>query len=120
MEELWRGRRAQSVREVHAVLVGERDIAYTTVMTVLDRLAKKGLANRERHGRAYRYAAAQTREELVAEVMHDALVGSDLQRSAALVAFVDRVSATEAEALRGALARQDALPHRESPRPEPG
>ena len=53
---------------MHAVLAGERDIAYTTVMTVLDRLAKKGLATREQDGRAYRYDAAQTREELVAEV----------------------------------------------------
>ena len=35
---------------------GEREIAYTTVMTVLDRIAKKDLVNRERDGRAWRYS----------------------------------------------------------------
>jgi predicted transcriptional regulator len=108
MEQLWQAGRPQSVREVHAVLAGERDIAYTTVMTVLDRLAKKGLATREQDGRAYRYAAAQTREELVAEVMHTALEGSEAERSAALVAFVGRVSDDEAAALRAALARLES------------
>lgn len=118
MEQLWAGGRPQSVREVHAVLAGEREIAYTTVMTVLDRLAKKGLAVREQHGRAYRYSAAQSREELVAEVMHTALAGSGAERSAALVAFVDRVSDDEAAALREALARLDPAPA-ERPAPAP-
>lgn len=108
MEQLWDGGRPQSVREVHAVLVGERDLAYTTVMTVLDRLAKKGLAVREQRGRAYRYAPAQSREALTAEVMHTALAGSAAERSAALVAFVDRVSDAEAATLRAALAKLDA------------
>lgn len=108
MEELWASARPKSVREVHAVLVTERDIAYTTVMTVLDRLAKKGLALREQHARAYRYAAAQTREEMVAEVMLTALAGSAAERSAALVAFVDRVSDDEAAALREALQRLES------------
>lgn len=110
MEQLWGSRHPQSVREVHKVLVGERDIAYTTVMTVLDRLTKKGLASRRQHGRAYRYDAVQTREELVAEVMRTALDGSGEQRSAALVAFVDRVSEDEAAALRDALARLEHGP----------
>jgi predicted transcriptional regulator len=108
MQQLWHGDGPQSVREVHAVLAGERDIAYTTVMTVLDRLAKKGLATRQQDGRAYRYDAAQTREELVAEVMHTALEGSGAERSAALVAFVDRVTEDEAAALRAALARLES------------
>lgn len=108
MQQLWTGDGPQSVREVHAVLVRERDIAYTTVMTVLDRLAKKGLATRQQDGRAYRYDAAQTREQLVAEVMHTALEGSGAERSAALVAFVDRVTDDEAAALRAALARLEA------------
>lgn len=108
MEQLWTSTRPQSVREVHAVLVGERDIAYTTVMTVLDRLAKKGFAGREQQGRAYRYAALQTREQMVAEVMHTALAGSAAERSAALVAFVDRVSDDEAAALREALERLES------------
>jgi predicted transcriptional regulator len=40
------------------------DLAYTTVMTTLDRLFKKKLLSRESEGRAFRYAALVTREEL--------------------------------------------------------
>ena len=47
----------------------EREIAYTTVMTVLDRLAKKGLVTRDRDGRAWRYFPADTREALTAQTM---------------------------------------------------
>ena len=54
MEELWGARRPLTVREVHTAIATERVIAYTTVMTVLDRLAKKGLADREQDGRAFR------------------------------------------------------------------
>lgn len=105
MEQLWSTAAPQSVREVHLVLTQSRDLAYTTVMTVLDRLAKKGLVSRERDGRAYLYAAAQSREDLVADVMHTALVGDQADRSAALVAFLDRISPEEAETMRQALKR---------------
>jgi len=103
MDRVWDTPDAVSVREVHAGLA-ERDLAYTTVMTVLDRLAKKGLVLREREGRAWLYRAANTREELAAELMDTAL-GTAEDRSAALVAFVDRVSPDEAAALRAALDR---------------
>ena len=68
------GSRSRSARCTLS-LTRDRDLAYTTVMTVLDRLAKKGLVHRERDGRAYLYPPAQTREELVADVMHTALEG---------------------------------------------
>ena len=108
MDQLWRSAGTQSVREVHAAIGRDRDLAYTTVMTVLDRLAKKGLVVRERDGRAYRYAAAQSREALVAEVMHTALTEDPAERTAALVAFVGRVSREDAEAMRAALAQLEA------------
>lgn len=108
MEQLWSADVSQSVREVHLALNRERELAYTTVMTVLDRLAKKGLVHRERDGRAYLYAPAHTRDELVADVMHTALEGGTADRTAALVAFVNRVSPDEATALREALARLES------------
>ena len=43
---------------------GHRDLAYTTVMTTLDRLFKKGLLDRVAEGRAFRYTPRQTPEEL--------------------------------------------------------
>ncbi len=55
LELLWRRPGGASVREAQAALPGE--LAYTTVMTTLDRLYKKGLLAREREGRAFRYAA---------------------------------------------------------------
>lgn len=108
MEELWTSAAPRSVREVHAALIQDRDLAYTTVMTVLDRLAKKGLVIRESAGRAYLYSAVQTREEMIADVMHEALDGSEQDRTAALVAFVDRVTPEEAATMRDALARLEA------------
>lgn len=94
-----------TVREVHAHLVEERDIAYTTVMTVLDRLAKKDVVLQERDGRAYRYRAAATRGAMTAGLMRETLTdfGSD-SRESALVAFVEEASADEIAALKQALA----------------
>ena len=52
MEHLWESvaehPEGVTVREVHTLFEGEREIAYTTVMTVLDRLAKKELVTRVR------------------------------------------------------------------------
>jgi predicted transcriptional regulator len=101
MEQLWAAPEPVTVREVHEQFAG---LAYTTVMTVLDRLAKKGLASRERDGKAWRYTAAAAREDLVADLMRDALDGAG-DRQAALVRFVDQVSADDAALLRDALSR---------------
>jgi predicted transcriptional regulator len=72
MEEVWsRGR--VSVGELHRAF-GERT-AYTTWMTTLDRLYKKGLLVREKEGRAYIYAPRVTREEFDRGVAEDVLGG---------------------------------------------
>ena len=72
MDVLWDTDTSLTVREVSARLT-ERNLAHTTVMTVLDRLAKKGFARRERDGRAWRYCPAATRETYVTELMLTAL-----------------------------------------------
>jgi predicted transcriptional regulator len=94
-----------TVREVHHSLVQSRDIAYTTVMTVLDRLARKELVTQERAGRAFLYRAQATRAALAAELMHEALddVATD-DRGQALVAFVGAARQSDLDALRRALA----------------
>jgi predicted transcriptional regulator len=105
MDHLWAADQSQTVRQVHEGLRA-RDLAYTTVMTVLQRLARKGLVVQIRADRAHRYAAMHGRDELVAGLMVDALAqaaDSD-DRQAALVHFVERVGADEADALRRALA----------------
>jgi len=60
MEVLW-GRGACRVQDVVPLL--ERPLAYTTVMTTLDRLFKKGLLSRTKQRRAFVYSALSTREE---------------------------------------------------------
>jgi len=69
MTQLWDAAEPLTVRQVHERLSRDRDLAYTTVMTVLDRLAKKSLVTRERDGRAWRYFPADTREALTAQTM---------------------------------------------------
>lgn len=94
-----------SVREVHTAIAKDRDVAYTTVMTVLDRMHDKQLVTRESEGRAYLYQARASRGDLTAEYMRATLtdIGSG-DKAGALVAFVSEASEAEREALRTALA----------------
>jgi predicted transcriptional regulator len=101
MEVLWETDTPLTVREVSGGLT-QRNLAHTTVMTVLDRLAKKGFARRERDGRAWRYRPAATREAYVAELMLTALDQTG-DRGAALARFAQSVSGAEAGVLRDAL-----------------
>lgn len=109
MDHLWGTDQAQTVRQVHQALCIDRDLAYTTVMTVLQRLARKNLVTQIRDDRAHRYAPTHGRDELVAGLMVDALsqAASSGDREAALMHFVERVGAGEADALRRALADLD-------------
>lgn len=52
-----------TVRDVHAALLDHRNLAYTTVMTTMARLASKGLLERDTSGLAHRYRPAITREQ---------------------------------------------------------
>ena len=110
MDHLWASREPQTVRQVHEALAARRDLAYTTIMTVLQRLAKKSLVIQHRDDRAHRYAPTHGRDVLVAGLMVDALdqASDSGSREAALVHFVERVGADEAAALRRALAELEA------------
>ena len=101
MEVLWQSPDPMTVRQVGTCLT-DRDLAHTTVMTVLDRLAKKGFVRRQRAGRAWRYRPAASREAYVAELMLTALDQTG-DRQAALTRFAHSVSGAEAHALRVAL-----------------
>ena len=70
---LWQAGEPLSVVDVQGLLARDRDLAYTTVMTVLDRLAKKGLARRERRGRAWCYEPADPQSVVLAREMADLL-----------------------------------------------
>lgn len=100
MNELWSAMGSElTVRDVAKHFP---DHAYTTVLTVLDHLERKGLVRRIRDSRAHRYVAKATRESYTASLMHDALDGAP-DPSAVLVRFAETVSAEEAAVLRQAL-----------------
>ncbi len=88
---VWR-KGSVTVREVHAEL--EQPTAYTTVMTTLDRLYRKGLLTRTKISRAFVYAAPRSRQELEELAAAD-IVSGLLSREAAahplLSNFVDAV-----------------------------
>lgn len=73
MEVLWQADAPQSVADVHAQLNLERELAYTTVMTVLDRLAKKHRVTRTMSGRAWQYVPSMPRPTYVASSMFASL-----------------------------------------------
>lgn len=60
-----------SVRQVQSALGNK--LAYTTVMTTLDRLFKKGFLVRQREGRAFRYVARTSREAFAAGLLRRSL-----------------------------------------------
>ncbi|GLZ07461.1 transcriptional regulator BlaI [Actinomadura sp. NBRC 104412] len=110
MEVLWAredaGAGPATARDVSRALASDRDLAHTTVMTVLDRLAKKDFLERERDGRAWRYRPVASRERYITELMLGALNETG-DRDAALTHFVRSVSEDEADVIRKALAALD-------------
>lgn len=101
MNVLWDAAGPLSVRDVQDAL-DDRRLAYTTVMTVLDRLGTKDMVDRERDGRAYRYTPRLTRQSATAELI-DAALDASGDRTSALVHFARTVDPDEAAALRRAL-----------------
>ena len=106
MDILWSRGEPATVREVLDDMRPAREPAYTTVLTVVDNLFKKGWLRREPDGRAFRYMAVLSRDEYGAQLMREGLDGSgDAER--ALLAFVGQMSQAETAALRAALEAHD-------------
>ena len=102
MDLLWSRPDPATVRDVQRALETERPLAYTTLMTVMDRLHSKGWLSRTMEGRAYSYQPTATKEEHSAQLMTDAL-GSSADRTATLVHFLEQMDAADAKRLRSVL-----------------
>jgi predicted transcriptional regulator len=102
MDVVWVSDRAYLVREVRERLSYNRPLAYTTVMTVMNILYGKGVLCREKHGRAWRYWPAESREEHDARLMAEVLRSGGNERIT-MMRFVERVSDEERESLRHAV-----------------
>jgi predicted transcriptional regulator len=101
MRRIWARREPVTVREVLGDLQAERPLAYTTVMTVMGNLRKKGWLRRNDEGRAYRYEPLVSAEEYSAGLMRQALAAST-DWPAVLMHFLGELSAEEAAALEEA------------------
>lgn len=95
MDVLWQALSPLSVREVHDSLAPSSELAYTTILTVLDRLAKKGLATRTREGKAWSYSAASSRDELLISEIQEALRHPGVDRLAVVSAVAEHLSEAE-------------------------
>jgi len=105
LAQLWAGPAPATPGQVREALGG--GLAYTTVMTILIRLWKKGLVERERRGRAYAYRPVVTEAELTARRMR-AMLDRSRDREGALSRFVGALPEREERALRRILAELDA------------
>ncbi|MBI5509129.1 MAG: BlaI/MecI/CopY family transcriptional regulator [Deltaproteobacteria bacterium] len=108
MDVVWRRSSPMPVRDVCGHLKGDSTLAYTTVMTTLDRLYKKGLLERHKDGNAFVYEAAMTRDEYRRRIVESTVAGL-MERSSdanpVLAAFID----VAADADEGNLKRLEKL-----------
>jgi BlaI family penicillinase repressor len=93
MKVVW-SRGHATVREVHDVLARERKIAYTTVMTMMSVLEKKGHLKRKAVGRSFDYRPARPKRVVIASMVSE---------------FVERVFGGSAEPLLAHLVEEEQL-----------
>lgn len=100
LDEVW-GRGEVSVRDIYRAF--EERIAYTTLMTTLDRLYKKRLLERRKDGRAFLYSPALSEKEFehgIREDVIDSLLGHEAEAvQPVLACIVDTVSERDRELL---------------------
>jgi predicted transcriptional regulator len=108
MERVWAYDRPVTAREVADALARQPPLAYTTVLTVMNRLVNKGMLAKQRPGRAATFRAVRSREAYTAQLMA-AVLGTASDAPAVLLRFADELPAAQADALRHALGagRQD-------------
>jgi predicted transcriptional regulator len=119
MDRLWEWGRPALVREVVDDLSRDRSIAYTTVMTVMENLHRKGWLRRQRDGRAWRYEPTGSRSGYTASLMSEALA-TNPDRRTALAHFVLQMSPHDAALLREALDQAQPSGRRPSGAQPPG
>jgi predicted transcriptional regulator len=105
MDVLWAADEPLKVRDVLERLDTGKQLAYTTVMTVLDNLHRKQWVTREKDGKAYLYEAAFSREDASARALREVL-DSSTDPHAVLMRFVASVSDEETDLLRAALRKK--------------
>lgn len=114
MEQIWAWPDGATVPEVHERLSSEHAIAYTTVMSTIHNLYRKGRLTRMREGRTHRYRATASKAEHSADLMNVALrSGGDPHTI--LTHFVQQMDSADTRRLAELLVRID-----EDARRDPG
>ena len=108
---VWGHDRPVTVRELFDELRQDRVIAYTTVMSTMDNLHRKGWLARVKEGKAYRYTATASREEYSARLMREALAGGG-DTEAVLSHFVAQMGGADSAVLRTVVRRLADRPPR--------
>ncbi len=103
-----------TVREIRDLLADRRPRAYTTIMTIMDRLARKGVVERKKAGRAYVYrprlSAEDARAQALGQVLENFFGGSKEALLAQLGNGAAARRAAAAGATTGSVAEGEKLP----------
>jgi predicted transcriptional regulator len=109
MEEVWRLGEA-TVADVHEALAGQRKLAYTTVLTTMRALERRGMLTHEAVGKAYLYKPAVSREQYTnASVgrLVDDLFGGRKDKLLCHLLGAERISRGELARIRRIIAQGD-------------
>jgi predicted transcriptional regulator len=102
MDRVWEHGGPVTVRELFDELRQHRAIAYTTVMSTMDNLHRKGWLARDKDGKAYRYTPVASRDEYSARLMREAMAEAG-DTEAVLSHFVAQMDGAQSRALRAVL-----------------
>lgn len=88
-----------NVKEVQVVVARSRPLAYTTIMTVLERLVRKKKLARRKVGRAFVYALQTSREEMRRAAIRELVAGFFDGSEEELIRFLSGTAAVAAAAV---------------------
>lgn len=97
MEIVWKHKQV-NVKDVTSALSPSHKLAYTTVLTILARLWKKGVVSREKQGKSYFYSAKRDKQQTVHSLIRSTLhTLVERYGDEAITAFIDEVSVIKKE-----------------------
>ncbi|MGH3583844.1 MAG: BlaI/MecI/CopY family transcriptional regulator [Mycobacterium sp.] len=106
MAQLWATDGQGTVREVVDRIRPDREVAYTTVLSTMENLHRKGHLRREREGKAFRYRTVLSHAEHIAGLMREVLNDGEQHTTAVLMHFVDEMSPEELAGLKDVIRRR--------------
>jgi len=103
------------VRDVQQIVAAKRPLAYTTIMTVLERLVRKGKLERRKMGRAFVYVPQSSRDAMRRTAIRELLDGFFDGSEEELIRFLRPEPKAASVAAGGEKAPENASPAEESP-----